>query len=46
VIAWWSHETGDWMVNQWWFWVLIFVWSVILGVGGQYLIHRFPRRRR
>lgn len=23
-----SHEVGDWVTNQWWFWLLLFLASV------------------
>lgn len=41
----WSDETGDWLTDQWWFWVLIFLWSVLLCVGGQALIYYINKRR-
>lgn len=41
----WSDETGDWITDQWWFWVLIFLWSVVLCVGGQALVYYLTKRR-
>lgn len=39
-----SEHTNDWIADQWWFWVLIFLGSVVFGVLGQLLINRIHRR--
>lgn len=42
-----SNEYGDWLTDQWWFWVLIAFGSFVAGVLGCLLITwRTHRRRR
>lgn len=37
---WWSEAYDSWLIEQWWFWLALFVGSFLFGLLGQYIVYR------